>query len=522
MATTDLIAKSLVYLDGDNLKVIDNASEQVKKAILAFLDMSSTATGQKTYYNKKSEQLDAMKDIHNAVYDINRGLYLAMLTLPGVMDISIQHGITKVLSDTNSDESILSNNDEAELIKLLSNNLKADRLLKMFGMICDNKINRRSVRTFILVSILSHRNLPWWSVKYRRHLLKALRHAWGMKYSSVISRILSGGIENASTQDVSLVNRLIDRYTINSSCPKNDIYESICYIFGKNINFNNEILSARIKARDDLSAGKNLPSEVLEGIRGRFHKQVDKEFVIQLSKNVMTDKDKLRKQRSAKKSGINLEFNASKLDAVSLYVYALEDGMTDDIHLELNEKASRAVSYFPLHYENAAIVLDTSLSMSGTNHNKNRPLAISLAIKDVIEKACQSCEIFCSGRDIDENGLVHASGDTSLAKSIAKAFMDEPDVVFLLTDGYENAPAGRVHEVMSAVRKLGINTPVYQFNPVMASEASGVRRLSDHISVLPISNPCGIGLSLIRAAIEQDIEVGLQAILKSTMLHLAS
>jgi len=518
---TTALVQSLVYLDNGQLKIVPDAKKAVKKAVLAFLDMSSTATGQKTHYNKRSEQIAAMEDIHNAVFEVNRGLYLAMLALPGVLDISIQQGITRLLGDKNG-ASLLSSNEEAELIKILSGRLKADRLLKMLGMICDQKINRRSVRTFILVSVLAHRNLPWWAVKYRRHLLKALKHAWGSKYAMVVARVLAGGIDNATARDAALVRKLVDRYAVHSSCPKSDIYESICYVFGKDIPFKNDVLKARVAARDDLSAGKVLPKEVLEGIRGRFHKRVSKDRILELTKDTMTDKQKLRSQRSAKKAEVEMKFDASKLDAVSLYVHALEEGMDEDSRAALDEKASRVASGFPLRYQKASIVLDTSLSMSGTDHNKNRPLAISLAMKDVLVEASDSSEVFCTEGELDRKGLIKASGDTSLAKAVAKAFMTEPDVVFLITDGYENAPAGRVHEVISAARRLGIETPVYQFSPVMASEAAGIRSLSDHVSALPVSTPEGIGLSLIRVAIEQDTERGLQALLNATVPRLSA
>ena len=50
-------------------------------------------------------------------------------------------------------------------------------------------------------------------------------------------------------------------------------------------------------------------------------------------------------------------------------------------------------------------------------------------------------------------------------------------MVFVLTDGYENAPAGRFAEVVRAVRQMGVETPIHQFSPVFAAEARGIRSL---------------------------------------------
>lgn len=515
--TTAVAVKSLVSLsDQGKIEVVSKAKKIVKEAVVAFLDMISTSTGQKTYYNKKSDQLKVMRDIHNAVYDLNSGLYLAMLSFPGVMDIAIQEGITRLLKDGRHDGSILTPTQEAEAIKLLSSNLKADRLLKMFGMFREKRINKGSVRALILTTILAHRNLLWWAVKYRRHLKGALRHAWGTKYTPVIVRILAAGYDSADAKDQKLVQKQVLRYAKFSKLDQKDIFESICFVFGAKVDFKNDLFKAFEEAKSELGSGRVLPVEVLEGIRGRYHKDVDKAKVLDLTKGTSSDKQKLRMTRKAKEAGVDLKMDATKLDPTSMYVAALETGMTDDMREALDAKAKQAAAAFPLKYEKVAIVVDTSKSMSGTDVNKNRPLAVSLAMRDLLAETGDA-KVYATQGDFDSNGLVEPAGDSSLGLAVAKAFQDEPDVVFVITDGYENAPAGRTHEVIDAVRKLGIETPVYQFNPVMAKEAVGIRKVSDHVSALPMSKPEGIGMSLIRAAIEQDIDRGLQALVDAIL-----
>jgi hypothetical protein len=83
----------------------------------------------------------------------------------------------------------------------------------------------------------------------------------------------------------------------------------------------------------------------------------------------------------------------------------------------------------------------------------------------------------------------------------------------MITDGYENAPAGRVNEVVHAVRNMGISTPIYQVTSVIGAESSGVRKLSDKICPMPVSKPSGIGLSLVRAAIGNDLKNGIVGLL---------
>ena len=517
---TTALATSLVYMDNGQIQVVPEAKQDVRKAVLAFLDMASTATGQKTYYNKKSDQQKAMRDIHDAVFDVNRGLYLAMLSFPGVLDVAVQEGITKLLKYGRDEASILTANQEAEAIKLMSSNLKATRLLKMFKMFKDERINKGRVRALVLSTVLGSRNLAWWAVKYRNLVKDVLRHAWGNKYAPVVVRAIKSG-DQITQRDGVLLRKCVDKYTQHSKLSQTDIYESVCFVFGAEVDYKNDLFKAFFKAREDLSAGKKLPPEVLEGIRGRYHKNVSKDKILELTKNTATDKQKLKVQRQAKEANVKVEFDPTKLDVTSLYVYALEEGMTNEVRMALDSKASYVAAMFPLKYRKVAVVVDTSASMGGTEVNKNRPLAISLAMRDVLSATGDVSESFATNGEFDDFGLVKPVGDTSLALAVAKAFQSDTDVIYIITDGYENAPAGRVHEVIDAVRELGIETPVYQFNPVMATEAAGVRSLSSHVSTLPVSKPEGIGLSLIRAAIEQDIGRGLQALVDASLPRIA-
>ena len=112
------------------------------------------------------------------------------------------------------------------------------------------------------------------------------------------------------------------------------------------------------------------------------------------------------------------------------------------------------------------------------------------------------------------------SGDTSLAEAYVKVLQDKPEAVFVITDGYENAPAGRFDEAVRLVKKIGNNTPVFQITPVMASEVQGTRQLSKEVSVMPISNPASLGLPLLKGLIEKDLKRGVVGLLKRTLPYI--
>jgi hypothetical protein len=94
----------------------------------------------------------------------------------------------------------------------------------------------------------------------------------------------------------------------------------------------------------------------------------------------------------------------------------------------------------------------------------------------------------------------------------------DPDVVFVLTDGYENAPAGRFAEVVAAVRRMGVKTPIHQFSPVFAAESQGVRKLCESLAAMPVSKPEAIGLGLLKVLMEADVDRGLAALFGMTKI----
>ena len=112
--------------------------------------------------------------------------------------------------------------------------------------------------------------------------------------------------------------------------------------------------------------------------------------------------------------------------------------------------------------------------------------------------------------------MVEPSGDTAVAGLLVSALKRNPDAVYVLTDGYENAPAGRVDEVMRAARALGVTTPMFQVSPVLGAEAGGVRRLSDELAPVPVARPEAVGLGMVRAVLTADVEAGIRALLAIT------
>jgi hypothetical protein len=503
---------ALAYFEGDADRVAAPAREGVRRAILSFLDMAGTATGQATYYNTKEEQQAAQQAIHQAVFAVNRGLYAAMLVLPGVTDNSIQQGLYRLLDNPAADRaSFLTAEQENRVIDYLAGQLPPQRLFKFYGLLRQGRVNNRRTRRLILRSILGSPRLALWAVKYRLKLRAALRHALGTGIAHGVREMAVRGDDRHPCA------RHIARY-IPAGAERDEVYQCLAFILGGTRAYTVPILRAFVEAKADLDRGNLLPTEVLHGIRARYHKDVPAQRVLELTRANLTEGQKLAMQRTAARQQVELDFDPTRQDIVRLYVYALECGMTPEIRAALDDKARRIAATFPLRYPRLGIVVDTSESMYGTDQARNRPLAIALAMRDILAAAATAeAVVKASQGEFDALGLIRPAGDTLLAPALVEVAEQAPDAIYLITDGYENAPSGRVDEVLHALRELGMMAPVYQVTPVLAGETAGVRTLSPLVAPLPVARPEGLPLALVRAAINQDIEQGIVGLLRLTL-----
>lgn len=477
--------------------------------ILSFLDTASTAMGRATANNDRAMQQAAELAAHQKLVALDRGLYALLLQLPGVTDRARQIGAKNLLGLPGAGEGLLDAKLEALALRRMTDELPATRLLKMFVALRvgsesegQHKANNARTRKLILRVILGSPKLELWTVKYRRKLEESLTHAWGRKMTSALKAILGKQMQTAKEQ--SIVHDMIDRFARDAATAR----ECVAFVLGDKRVWSLPLLVAYEAAKTDLSAGTKLPPEVLEGLRGTFHKSVAKTEVIRLTANTMTEGQKLAVQKRAKEAGVAVTFDPRAHDAVRLYLYAYEMGMTAEIAQALDEKARVAAKGLRLPYGRIAIVVDASKSMAGSKEQPLRPMATVLALRDVLARSAEA-KVFVSGGDGAE--LVRPMGATSLAGALLDAVSAEPEAVFVLSDGYENRPSGRFAEVVDALRAMKIETPIFHLNPVFAAESKGVRSLG--VSTMPAASPEALGITFVRGMLEADPRRGIDALI---------
>ena len=487
----------------------------VLDSLFGFMDVATTMTSRATFYNTKDEQRKALETIHNRLFQIERSIYAASLMLPGMNDYSKQIGIKNLLMNKRQIDELLTNEQERALVEKIITSMPVHRMLNLFIMLREQRINNARTRKIILRSVLNGRNLELWSVRYRKKMVLVLEHAWGKRMTGILRSILSKTELGASEENI--LKDQITRY-VKRKDKAGKVLESVGFVLGNREHLTLPLLKAFVEAKEDIFKGQRLPYEVLEGIRGRYFKnELDSSDILDLTKNTLTTSQKMTLQNKAKTSGVQVTMNPLDYDAVRLYIYAYSQGMTTEIREALNVKARQAAKKMPMAFNHIGILVDGSASMFGSETQALRPIATACATRDMLRAVSDFTTIRYAGGIADDNGLVQVEGDTTLATHVIDFLEKGVEAIFILTDGYENAPAGRVGEVIRLARQIGIDTPIFQASPVAAAEASGLRTLSKDILTLGVSQPDAMAVGLLKAQLKMNLQSGVQSLLKMTV-----
>lgn len=499
-----------------------------------FLDTVGSATNRATHYNTKEEQQKAVLKVHSDMFKLERSVYGLTTCLPGATDFSRQMALTNLLKNPRKKDTYLTEDQEYMMITWLTNNIAPHRMLNIFGLLKHLKVNNSRTKRLILNSILGNKKLELWSVKYRNMLKDALGHAWGQKTRGMLIAIMRKKSDDRSDREMSILNKHVDKYVFSGLDvgPADGVqleaaYECIRFVFrDKTLAPSLDLIQKYELAKTDFKLGAGLPQTTLVGIRTMHHsKTVTKtEEVKQVVKSGnLTVKEKKNIQRAAKTAKVekhkNVKFEPRHYETVDLYKYAYEMGITDDIQAALGAKATKSANGLPVRFNKVGILVDTSLSMFGDETQKNHPISVALATRDMLIQSATESSVIYSGYEDDSDVPVLPSpqGDTVLAEGLVALLQESPDSVFILSDGYENCPAGRTAEVIRLARGIGVATPIYQLSPVMSAEAGGIRKLGDDIFSMPIRTPNGIGITLLKGMFEQDVLTGVSGLINTTM-----
>ncbi len=498
-------------IKSDVVRKFNDAKEitQAGKTIELGMSLFGTDMNRATHYNTL-EELQAMRpEVHEQVFSLDRSIYGCLMCIPGTTDISKMVAVTNMLGKPwRNENALLGMDEERMIIDYLVADLPPNRMINLFVSFTDNKVNNKRTLKTVLPFILNSDSLEWWAVKYRRKLKNAISHCWGKKMTSAIVRIL--GKKRRIRKEHDILNSFIRDHLVRNTSMS--VFECIAFIFSawEPTRFTLPLFKKFYGARVNFANASGLPKEVIEGIRASYHPDVDKAQTLAVAKKSMTSKEKKLVQNQSQKAGVKVKWDPFAQPLVELIIYGFKMGFTRDIYKAIAFKAKKAAEVLPFKYDHVGIIVDDSFSMSGSDDQKLRALAVTYATVEMLTYVGTDVTLFTtSGRDHQISNKPMCG--TNLAEPLILTLKCNPDSIFVISDGYENQPEGRFNEVLKIAREtLNIATPIYHFNPVSSAESKvALKRLSNDIPLTPVSNPEKMGLTLFKTMLSVDPRGGM-------------
>ena len=142
-------------------------------------------------------------------------------------------------------------------------------------------------------------------------------------------------------------------------------------------------------------------------------------------------------------------------DIAATLVHLYRGGPAEDLYAALGGHVGAAAGAFPRFEGTLALVQDASASMRGHGDREWAVLSQAAALRMVLSQVCARLEVIEVGGD--ERA---PRGATDLATGVLDALGTGPDLVAVVSDGYENVFPGDLARVVASLPRAGITTPV--------------------------------------------------------------
>ncbi|XRQ15039.1 hypothetical protein ACN3XK_30405 [Actinomadura welshii] len=142
-------------------------------------------------------------------------------------------------------------------------------------------------------------------------------------------------------------------------------------------------------------------------------------------------------------------------DIAATLVHLYRGGPSEDLHAALGRYVAAAAAAFPRFEGTVALVLDASASMRGYGDREWAVLSQAAALRAVLAQVCARLEVVEAG-----GGERDPRGATDLANGVLDALGTAPDLVAVVSDGYENQFPGDLARVVATLPRAGVTTPV--------------------------------------------------------------
>lgn len=162
--------------------------------------------------------------------------------------------------------------------------------------------------------------------------------------------------------------------------------------------------------------------------------------------------DKLEQQHERPKT--ITATNRGEIAATLVHLY--RGGASVELQQALDEYVEKAARQLPKFKGKMALVLDVSASTRSYGDREFCTLAQSVALQMVLQR-CTNLQVKTVG---GSGNLPMPEGNTDLAVAVLDALETEPDLVAIVSDGYENIYPGDLERVVKALPAAGVQIPV--------------------------------------------------------------
>ncbi|WP_428263673.1 hypothetical protein [Haliangium sp.] len=389
-----------------------------------FINACFACTGQREFYSDAAGQRVSIDFLHRYILGNYRRLYARTLAA-GINHFNQAQIILNLLA-TGRDTPARDRPEENALITRALAALPPQRAYRLFEALRDRRVNNRRTRALIRAYVGARRDLVFDAVKYRSRLRTAAAHAH-LGLAGEIGSFLFQGLNKRR--------------------------------------FSTELLETYRQAHFSKDAVYRLPYTIAEGLAVK-HRIPRDQFLAGIADR-MTAGEKLRLQREAARREVALDFDLARaaLTRLCIYITALAPAerkhRADELSDALDRSAARAFRRTPYRLGRVAAVLDRSYSSSGTSDKRRRPLAVAMAGAYLLRHAASEFRALWTPRiDPDLAGAAGADahfmatpgGQTELARPLLEALKWSPELVVIISDGYENTPPGATTQLVRAFR----------------------------------------------------------------------
>lgn len=467
-----------------------------REDLVMFINASFAATQQNEYYTDQHQQSVTIDFLHQYVMTNYRRLY-ARAIAAGINHFNQQLIVFNLLkSGAPADPEHKA--EEGELIATALRKLPANRVFGLFKSLQTNRVNNRRTRAVIDRYLKWRKEPAFDAVKYRQKYKAVAAHAH-LKLENEFGSFLF-------------------------DLKKQKIYET-------------DLFDKYRQAHYSAAAIYNLPFTVAESLAQRHG--VPRDVFFEKIEHKMTAAEKLRFQTASarsKRKRTKIDFDLAKAPLTKLALYVLSLPVAERIERAeefdnaLKMSANRTLSRSPLSLGKVVAVLDRSRSSVGSRAKRNRPHAVAIAATYVLRQASTEYRSIwtCPVEDEQYEFIKNPTGQTCLADPLIDAFELDPDLVVIVSDGYENDPPMAADQIVDVFKQkiAGDRMPeIIHMNPVFDSDHFSPRPLGRSIATVglrdaeDISTMLGFARFASGAASLSELESYLASQVKNMLGH---